>query len=1132
MKVSQVQAGRKLSLEIQQVNNNSFLPEKSFNIEQEISIFKSQLTGEILINNQQNSWTIKGVNQDNQNKLTDLIDRNLPHLCWLTALQPNQENPKTIFLQVHEFPNKLYLANEKIEIGIDEKIVDDIRDRHLRKSEPIDKIIEWLNKKILLPHPKNNQINRALLQAGNKVKNSLESSFQLWGNDIVINIKKTADNKFLINKVERARQPKDINEQRPMIILEANICFCDASIAGSLRSNIQTELDDIVKKSDSYLALWQEYNKIEQKIIWDNAKQFGWLKYVNHIALKNGNYRFKLENIGDNKKELKAKFKLLRENPTLSLEVNKKPPNFNNQDDNNEQDSALLKKEFSQDGTSFLGEVVEIDPQKLEIEIKPSNADDEEITPPPQGYIFISLLGDRIRLQRRTQAESLIRMAQNPMPQLGFLLENRAVNLRRTRNIKPISGEVKKLFNGLSPTPRQEEAIRIALNTPDIALIQGPPGTGKTKVITAIEARLAQEAEDANRSVNHRILLTSYQHDAVENAAERTTLFQLPAVRIGGKKGKNSELDNVDRWRRERIQRVKASLAHLPKLTGQETLRKVKQLTAMYQLTPGNQEDTVKLLKDIYELTLYCISADLSDQLLQLSQELKQSATNLNQEDSEKRELALKAVQGIRVTWATFSDDGDKNARKALTRLKSLDILNDYDEDLLKQAGDWQETSEPPFLTKLGDLQQKLLEKLIPKETQPVTTPVANPKIVDLFKQVRLSLDDHVKQSPDGIEGVLTEYLDDLDTDPEEVARTIRKYTVVLAATCQQSVGKKMIEATENKDHVFESVIIDEAARANPLDLFIPMAKAERRIILVGDHRQLPHILEDDVEKELTKSTSDTQDALKKSLFERLFNQLQDLERKDGIKRTVTLDTQYRMHPILGDFVSENFYECHGESHINSGRCANDFIHNLPGYENSVTAWLNVPFSAGVEIQGQSKSRPVEARAIALELKRLIEHDQKLTFGIIAFYSAQVTEIWKALEEVGIAEKSEEGFFQVAKQWQETTNYENKIVERLRVGTVDAFQGKEFDVVFLSLTRSNNINPTDERMYRRKYGFLMLENRLCVAMSRQQRLLIAVGDGDMVNHDSANVTIPQLVHFYQLCQSQQGKIYQCYENLY
>jgi superfamily I DNA and/or RNA helicase len=42
--------------------------------------------------------------------------------------------------------------------------------------------------------------------------------------------------------------------------------------------------------------------------------------------------------------------------------------------------------------------------------------------------------------------------------------------------------------------------------------------------------------------------------------------------------------------------------------------------------------------------------------------------------------------------------------------------------------------------------------------------------------------------------------------------------------------------------------------------------------------------------------------------------------------------------------------------------------------------------------------------------------------------------------------------------------------------------------VFLSVTRSNNIRATPHRpeSYRRKYGFLLLENRLCVAMSRQK----------------------------------------------
>lgn len=1113
MKISKIQAGNKISLEIKQINNELFLPKNSLKIEQEINIYQSQITRGILITNHQESWAIQGVNQDNENKLTDLIERNSPRLCWLTALQPQKQAPSTVFLQIHEFSNQLSLPDEKIKIGIDEKIIDDIRDRHLQKSEPLAKIITWLNEKIFLPHPKNNQIKRVILQAGIATKNKLENNFQLWGDGVVLNIKKDQDNKFLIDKVEKAKQFKDNGGGRPYLILETDISFCDTSIAGSSSGNIKTQLDNIIQQSDSYIKLWQEYNEIEQKNIENNARNFGYLAYSNKALLKNGNYRFIL--VKSDKKQLQKQIKLLRENSNLCLEANVKPPEF----DQENQNFSVNKPE----NKSFLGEIVTINADQLEI--KPTNME-EEITPPPQGYIFISLLGDRIRLKRRTQAHSTIRNATNPMPQLGLILENKAVSLRRTRKLKPISREVKKLFNGLSPTTRQEEAIKIALNTPDIAVIQGPPGTGKTKVISAIVARLAEEAENANRPVSHRILLTSYQHDAVENVAERTTLFQLPAVRIGGKQGKNSELDNVDRWRRERIQRIKAHLAHLPKLTAQETLRQVRNLTAMYQLTPGSRSDTAQLLKDIYELTLHRIPPDLSEQLFKLHQEYQQNQASFS-ENSPERELALKTVKAIRITPASFADDGSINAQKALRRLKPLQILSKEKENLLTQAQEWIEESPPPFLTELANLQQELLEKLIPQDTQSVTTPVANPEISQLFQQIRLSLDDHIKKSPDGMEGVLTEYLNDLETDHEEVASTIRQYTVVLAATCQQSVGLKMIQVTGNQDHVFETVVVDEAARANPLDLFIPMAQAERRIILVGDHRQLPHLLEDDVEKELTESHTETQDALKKSLFELLFHQLQDLEKKDGIKRTITLDTQYRMHPILGDFVSENFYECHGESHINSGRAIDDFNHHLSGYDNKVMAWLNVPFRAGGEKQGRSKSRTVEAKVIASELKRLLEQDQKLTFGIIAFYRAQVTEIWQELEKIGIAEK-EEGFFQVAKQWRETTNYDNKIVERLRVGTVDAFQGKEFDVVFLSLTRSNNINPTDEKMYRQKYGFLMLENRLCVAMSRQQRLLIVVGDGDMIHHQCATKAIPQLVNFYQLCQGKQGKVYQCY----
>ena len=64
---------------------------------------------------------------------------------------------------------------------------------------------------------------------------------------------------------------------------------------------------------------------------------------------------------------------------------------------------------------------------------------------------------------------------------------------------------------------------------------------------------------------------------------------------------------------------------------------------------------------------------------------------------------------------------------------------------------------------------------------------------------------------------------------------------------------------------------------------------------------------------------------------------------------------------------------------------------------------------------------------------------------------------------------------------------------RISVGTVDAFQGKEFDVVILSSVRSNMETDSKKRV-----GFLNNNNRLCVAFSRAKRLLVTVGDSNTV----------------------------------
>jgi hypothetical protein len=64
----------------------------------------------------------------------------------------------------------------------------------------------------------------------------------------------------------------------------------------------------------------------------------------------------------------------------------------------------------------------------------------------------------------------------------------------------------------------------------------------------------------------------------------------------------------------------------------------------------------------------------------------------------------------------------------------------------------------------------------------------------------------------------------------------------------------------------------------------------------------------------------------------------------------------------------------------------------------------------------------------------------------------------------------------------------------------------------------------DEITRRRRYGFLLLENRLCVAMSRQHRLLIVVGDPGMATGPDAEASVPSLVAFRKLCEGPGGKI--------
>ena len=271
--------------------------------------------------------------------------------------------------------------------------------------------------------------------------------------------------------------------------------------------------------------------------------------------------------------------------------------------------------------------------------------------------------------------------------------------------------------------------------------------------------------------------------------------------------------------------------------------------------------------------------------------------------------------------------------------------------------------------------------------------------------------------------------------------------------------------------NIFDWVIIDEAGRAAPSELAVAM-QAGHRILLVGDHRQLPPTFPEGVREEIRRLYNASDDSpWFASDFARIFDS------SYGNQVGATLLTQYRMAPIIGELVSDCFYS----SQLKTGRGEPpEYYDFLPDHLQTQIAWIDTT-SLGIKALEQTSDdqvnrwNVVEARIIMGLLQQLIEADDFLPFleddlqpdepaiGIICMYSKQREIIDKMLSEA---------------VWLQSYR------RLLKVDTVDSYQGKENRIVILSTVRNNDkLNP----------GFLRSPNRINVAMSRAMERLYIVG---------------------------------------
>jgi len=243
----------------------------------------------------------------------------------------------------------------------------------------------------------------------------------------------------------------------------------------------------------------------------------------------------------------------------------------------------------------------------------------------------------------------------------------------------------------------------------------------------------------------------------------------------------------------------------------------------------------------------------------------------------------------------------------------------------------------------------------------------------------------------------------------------------------------------------FDLAVVDEAGQSTEPACWIPLLRSGR-VVLAGDHCQLPPTV---------LSEEAAQAGFGVSLLERLVA-------LHGPAVTRRLDVQYRMHEAIMTFSSEQFYDGALEA---DASVRGHLLSDLPGVAANELTTTPVHYidTAGAgydevtEPDGASRLNPAEADLVCRKVEALLEAGvEPGQMAVIAPYAAQVRRLREKLR-----------------------------VSGLEIDSVDGFQGREKEVVVLSLVRSN---PEGD------IGFLADVRRMNVALTRARRKLLVIGD--------------------------------------
>ena len=344
----------------------------------------------------------------------------------------------------------------------------------------------------------------------------------------------------------------------------------------------------------------------------------------------------------------------------------------------------------------------------------------------------------------------------------------------------------------------------------------------------------------------------------------------------------------------------------------------------------------------------------------------------------------------------------------------------------------------------------------------PIKNPVTSTQeIASLARQVVGQRVTALSTPDEGTRVALSNAHDDLqlrghNTVDRELAKSVLLHRPLWLASVLGSPRRIPLEGG-----LFDLAIFDEASQCD-IGSALPVLARARRAVVVGDDRQLSFIPQLGIAQDRNLMAAQQLPQSGMGRFAQSRKSLFDLARSTPDVPAVMLRDQYRSATDIVAYINQDFYG--GRLRV----AANQDEMRVPTTARPGLHWTHVPPAPQLD-HGCGNVSTAETRAIVTHLEELLlKQDYDGSVGVVSPFRPQVAALAEAITACIPGHR--------------------RLAANLRVGTVDAFQGQERDIILFSPVVHNLIAPS-------AIAFLQKDwRRLNVAISRARAVAHVFGD--------------------------------------